>query len=410
MQTAPTLRRERCFGKIKFSINVGTPLAVWGERFVNASLALGLNIIDRYLGKQVITGTLMGVAVLSLVFVFGNLFKEVFELLVDKNLPVESVLKFMAYILPFSLAFTIPWGFLTAVLLVFGRLSADNELVSLRMAGMSMGRICRSVFLLAVTLVVLSFWINTIVTPRAQGAMKQAMYDMVIDDPMALFIPDRVLTDFPGYSIYAEEREGDRLRHLEIFILDEYGNPIRYLQAERANIEYETAEDQLLLTLDNARIVEKDADEPKNLDKIRPGISMGLTHVRLDLAPLREDSKKLRPSTIDTPSLMATLSDSEIELKSSQKRMIKTEINKRFSFSLACFTFALVGIPLGVTAQRRETSVGFAISMVIAVIYFLFMIIADTIKDKPAAQYLMWLPNIVFIGFGAWLFMRLSKK
>ena len=103
---------------------------MWRERFVNARLALGLNIIDRYLGRQVVTGTLMGVAVLSLVFVFGNLFKEVFELLVDKNLPVESVLKFMAYILPFSLAFTIPWGFLTAVLLVFGRLSADNELVS----------------------------------------------------------------------------------------------------------------------------------------------------------------------------------------------------------------------------------------------------------------------------------------
>ena len=84
---------------------------------------------------------MMGVAVLSLVFVFGNLFKKVFELLVDKDLPLGALLKFMAYILPFSLTFTIPWGFLTAVLLVFGRLSADNELVSFRMAGMSMARI-----------------------------------------------------------------------------------------------------------------------------------------------------------------------------------------------------------------------------------------------------------------------------
>lgn len=90
--------------------------------------------------------------------------------------------------------------------------------------------------------------------------------------------------------------------------------------------------------------------------------------------------------------------------------MIKTEINKRYSFSLACFTFALIGIPLGVTAQRRETSVGFAISMVIAVVYFLFIIIADTMKDKPAAQYLMWLPNIVFMSFGLWLFLRLCKR
>ena len=41
---------------------------------------------------------------------------------------------------------------LTAILLVFGRLSADNELVSLRMTGMSMKRICAPIFVLALLL------------------------------------------------------------------------------------------------------------------------------------------------------------------------------------------------------------------------------------------------------------------
>ena len=56
----------------------------------------------------------------------------------------EYLLTFIAYVLPFSLIFTIPWGLLTAILLVFGRLSADNELIALRSNGVSIGRICVS--------------------------------------------------------------------------------------------------------------------------------------------------------------------------------------------------------------------------------------------------------------------------
>ena len=49
----------------------------------------------------------------------------------------------------------------------------------------------------------------------------------------------------------------------------------------------------------------------------------------------------------------------------------------RYSFSLACITFAIVGIPLGITAQRRETSVGFALSLMVAASYIIFITYAD---------------------------------
>lgn len=369
----------------------------------------GVHIIDRYVGRQVLVAALIGVAVLSLVLVFGNLFKEVFKLLVDKNLPLDSVLKFMAYILPFSLIFTIPWGFLTAVLLVFGRLSADNELISFRMAGMSMNRICRPVFVLAVLLVLLSLWINTTIAPHAQAEMKQAMYSMAVDDPMSMFIPDQVLDEFPGYSIYAEERVGDELKNLEIIQRDKYDYPLQYIHAESARIEYDKEGGNLVLALDSATSVKKDSAEPKNLEKVNPGLSAKIHHVNIDLESLRADSKRLRPSTLDTGELKNRIAN-DTEITKKQRNTMKTEISKRYSFSLACFTFALIGIPLGVTAQRRETSVGFAFSMIIAVIYFLFIIIADTMRDKSHAQYLMWLPNIVFIAFGLWLFKRQSRK
>ena len=105
------------------------------------------------------------------------------------------------------------------------------------------------------------------------------------------------------------------------------------------------------------------------------------------------------------------------EVSSERKRVeiqsaTKTEVNKRFSFSLACIAFALIAVPLGVTAQRRETSIGFAISLGIALTYFMFIIIADTFRNNPNAypHLLVWVPNVIFIGLGLYLFRRMLKR
>ena len=90
----------------------------------------------------------------------------------------------------------------------------------------------------------------------------------------------------------------------------------------------------------------------------------------------------------------------------------RTEVNKRFSLSLASLAFALVGVPLAVTAQRKETSIGFLFSLIIAFIFFFFIVIADSLRNKASAhpELLMWVPNILFISLGAWMFLRLCKK
>jgi lipopolysaccharide export system permease protein len=90
----------------------------------------------------------------------------------------------------------------------------------------------------------------------------------------------------------------------------------------------------------------------------------------------------------------------------------RTEINKRFSFPMACLVFALIGVPLGITTHRRETSFGFAVSLVVGVFYFLFIIIADTLRAnaKVHPELLVWFPNLLFIAIGVWMFRRLSRQ
>src|SRR5919109_4964924 len=127
-----------------------------------------MKLIDRFVSRELVVNVLFAIAVLSLVLVVGNIFRKLLPLLVNHDLPVEYLISFIAYVLPFSLIFTIPWGLLTAVLLVFGRLSADNELVALRSNGVSVTRICMPLAAIAIVCTVICFWLNAQVVPAAQ--------------------------------------------------------------------------------------------------------------------------------------------------------------------------------------------------------------------------------------------------
>ena len=95
-----------------------------------------------------------------------------------------------------------------------------------------------------------------------------------------------------------------------------------------------------------------------------------------------------------------------------QMSAARTEMSKRFSFSLASFCFALIGVPLAITAHRKETSVGFLLSLMVALTYFLFIIIANSRRENPHwhPELLMWVPNVLCLGFGGWLFLRMSRR
>ena len=124
-----------------------------------------MKLIDRFVSRELIVNVLFAILVLSLVLVVGNIFRKLLPLLVNHDVPLEYLLTFIAYVLPFSLIFTIPWGLLTAILLVFGRLSADNELIALRSNGVSVTRVCLPLLVLAIISTAICLWLTVMWRP-----------------------------------------------------------------------------------------------------------------------------------------------------------------------------------------------------------------------------------------------------
>ena len=197
---------------------------------------------------------------------------------------------------------------------------------------------------------------------------------------MALFGSDQVIDQFPGRKIYVGKKEGNKLENITVFEMDDKALPVKVTYARTGMLEADLANKQILMHLYQARYQERDAKDPFNLHKIRDGINMVEGTLPISLEELYEKEKK-RP-------IRSALSIEQLleQLKSEDKRersASRTEINKRFSFPFACVAFAIIGVPLGVTAHRRETSVGFAMALIVATMYFLFVIIGDTLRGNP---------------------------
>ena len=288
-------------------------------------------------------------------------------------------------------------------------MSADSELIALKSNGISVPRICVPVFLMAILLTGVCFWINIEVAPRAEQAMNRAIVDIATSNPTALFRADEIVEAFPDRRVYVGGKDGDRLKNILVFEMDEDFRPTKMIHAMEGELTPDIKNSRLLLRLFDARFEQRDSKNPSDLTKIQQGIVMqeGVFPLALDRF-FKNFQKNRRLSSYTLAELVELIKT----LEGIKRLEALVELNKRFSTSLSCIAFALIAIPLGITTHRKETSVGFALSLIVAFSYFFFILMADTFRGKAEAfpQVLIWIPNLVFFGLGTVLFFRLSKR
>lgn len=367
-----------------------------------------MRISDRYIGKQVLLGTLYAVFVLAVVLMLGNLFKKIQPLLVDQKAPLELVLRFVISVLPLSLIYTIPWGFLSAVLLVFGRLSAHHELTSFRVAGLSLVRLAAPVFVIASMLSLLSLGLNGSLVPRSMATTLQLIYDQAKRDPDSLLKPGVVQGNFKGdgsdvQKVLIEGKSGAGVDGFHFYqVPTDRQDDRTYVYASMATLAVDEPKSQLRVELENAYFETHKADG--RIEMVFAGKAEPLL---IDLK--NPKNKRQGVKTMANSAIRAELATNS-ELPAAMRLKYEFEVTRRHAFSMACLAFACIAVPLGIGARRRDTSGGLVLSLLIGTGYFLVTLLAEQCKSIATVTAMLWAPNVICVLLGAWLFRRARFK
>ncbi len=391
-----------------------------------------MKTIERYVFGAFLTSFFLAFLVLSFVLTVGLMVQIVGYML--QGIPVDLVARFAFVSFPETMQWTIPIALLVSSILVFSRMSADSEVAAMRACGVNLLTVTRWPLLFAVVCTALGVFVNNEIVPRGHQVRRDLTRRISVGAGLELLEPGRVIDDFPKVKIYFEEKEGNWLK--DLIVLD-FSNPKvdRMVTAAKALVTSEGRDVVLDLhgmTVDPldernpgmaraARFQYRVKDALKDrtykrkvkdfrflemMDKIREAKSDVKNPEAAAARKAKERLEKAdgRDRTEKKDSVAKEL---KLGKKVFKRRLseLRTEFQKRMVFAFASICFVLVGIPLGIRAQRRESSIGMAIALVVALGYYLVVILTTSMDKSYAVRpdLLIWLPVVLCAALAGYL-------
>lgn len=307
-----------------------------------------------------------------------------------------------------------PLALLVSSVLVFSRLSADSEIAAMKACGINLVSVMKYPLIFAALCTGISFVINNEVVPRGHEVRRTLKSKVSVGTGLSVLEAGRVINDFPKVKIYFAAKEGNWLSDLIVF---DYSNPKvdRMITAAKALVIQNGSD--VNLDLYNMTIDPLDEEHPTMARSGR------FTYVMKDVIKSKSYNRKLKDYR--TFEVLASVSkfnkklkeiegqegqDIEIERKylHADKTETLVEFNKRFVFAMASLCFVCIGIPLGIRSQRKESSIGMAISLGVSLGYYMVIILMLSLEkySKIHPEILIWLPVVVCFGLAAKLIRK----
>lgn len=356
-----------------------------------------------YIFREISAPFLLGLATFTSVLLMGRLLRLA-EMVVAKGVPFLDILRLVVYLLPFFCLVTIPMAFLLAILLAFGRLSADGEITAMKAGGASIYGMLPPVLIFSLLAYLATAFITIEALPWGNAAFRHLVYELA-QSRADLALKEKVfIDDFPGLVIYLD-RYDEGQRSMSGVLIHDDRNPKEpsTIFAARGTIAAGDEGKAVRLNLQDGSIHR----------------SIGTTGYRLvtfnnyDLAvDLSSPDKK--PDKEEEDMTFAELRAGIAAGQGGEKLMrdMQLEFHRRFALPFASFVFALVGVPLGIQNQRSGKAAGFALSIGIIVLYYILLSTGRILGQHGIvnAAIAVWAPNLLFILFGLYLLRNTAAE
>ena len=366
-----------------------------------------LGILDRYISRELVKTFALSAATLTFVIMMHQVMLLV-DLIVSKGVGVLTVLRLFLYSLPVSLEITVPISALVASLSVFSRMSADQEAVALKAAGVHPFRLQAPAFAFGVATTALGLYVSLHAMPHGLRAFRDLAFDVARTRAMSGMQEGIFNADFDGLTLYFQRQEADgSLRNVFIEDRRDAAAP-RVVVASKGHIAADPENARLRLVLQGGSIHSLVASEP-GLYRV---LSFNEFDMRLDLGrSLAQGSPRYRSGIeLTVPELRSRIAK-ERGLGLSEAGLV-VEIQRRFATPVCGLLFVVLGSALGLRIRKAGRNTSLLLAVAIGMGYYLLLTGGRALGDRAylAPVPAMWLPNVVLAATAGWFALLVARE
>ncbi len=374
-----------------------------------------MKLLNRYIILQVLTPSLLALAVISFITVFNELRQRVdpagAEIVRTAMLQVRPIdfAHLAILFLPTVIVYIIPITYMMGILLGFGRLAEQNEITGMRASGVPLKRIVLPVVLGGALLSAGAFLLQDRVQPAAVSRAGQLMF---VDIPLRITLdklPAGVMHDFGATRFYIGDKDPDSqaLYDINILVPERDGDAWVYyarmarVMPEAPRTAIELRDGHIIFPEEGGRLVRSTFDR------------WVLTLPELIPREVREDRRALNLAQLMTAE--RRLSD-EYQATGSERagdelRRHRREISERIALPFASLAVSLCAAPLAVRRGTAGRAYSFAIGAGVFLGYYLVMAISARGGLLPLGEAITraFAPNLALGLAGLWLIWRVDR-
>ncbi len=352
---------------------------------------------------------LLGLAGFTFILLTGRIL-QLTDLFVNKGIPLFYILQLLLFLLPSFLVLAIPMATLLSVLMAFTRLSSDNEITALKASGVSLYQLILPVWIIGLMAFLATAALSLFALPQANYLSRSLLYQMASSKAYT-GLKERVFNDdFEGLVIYIDRVIPGSFKWEGVFISDSRSAAeVNTIIASEGVVLPDPKSLTVTLRLKQGAI-HRLGDQPDTYQKI----DFKTYDLLLDLQTVWKERQKgdKNPADMSLGELrkaIQTLRSRNADAKSEQ-----IKIHEKFSIPFACLVFSLIGIPLGLQSRpsRGGRSIGFALSIGVLLIYYLFTNAGTSLAERGTLplEVGMWAPNVLILSLGIYLLIKAVKE
>lgn len=363
-----------------------------------------MSIISRYLGLSFLKNWAMALAAFIILYTAIDFLEKIGDFL-SKDIKAGTIVLFFAAQLPRVMVLMAPVATVVAVMVTLAVMARASEIVAFKAGGVSLYRLGLPVLAVGGGICLFTFLMSDLLAPRATAVANSIWLGQVRERLEASTVVRDVwlkaVRQIQHLGSY-DEASGS-VTALTLLFFDENGGLTRRIEAKTGRM----AGGQLRLN-DVMEKVYQDSDGPSGSPQ-RAGFIVKrhpVYTIENWPAPPSGFGRAMENSDeMSVAQLWRTIDRLSAEGFGPTRQRV--DLQFKFSFALLSLIMVVVGLPIGFWKEKGgSVALGIALGLALSFAYLIIMELARSLGYSGLLPPLAaaWLPNMIFLLFGAYLF------